>query len=536
MESAWTTAIPPEIDAPDSTKLFNFTKGRFVRDEEHQLAQRRREFNVGELARRAACVVQADRCLSIKKLPDGMYNRALLLSMDNGIEVVAKIPNPNAGQPHFTVASEVATMKFAREVLKTDLPEVYDWCSRAEETPVGAEYILMEKMEGVELEHVWPEMEIEDRLEVVKAIVAYQKSWASVSFEQYGSLYFAEDFKGENTPALVYTNDQGQRVEDPRFVVGPSTSHYAFDDGKGDIDFDRGPWSSLEEYHVAIGKGEIVCVKQAPHIPSSAASLRGPGLYQPTREKKVRALECYLQLLKHLLPADRSMGSSHLWHGDLHVGNIFVDPGNPTRIVGLIDWQSTELSPLYFQVGEPDFIEHEGPQLHGLERPKYSPGYDDLEDNAQKAADSLYLDQALCSMYRHLVYHKMRKVFDCLEFQHSKLYPFLLVPRSMLLEGEAVYLAKACELEKEWDSIPGAQGVSFPLTFTTTERQTIQEDVESFKLAIEAMRRIKKKLGKYLPDEGYVPENEHKEAVEALAQETDDVLSLVEELIHGPNA
>ncbi|KAG5971668.1 hypothetical protein E4U56_006648, partial [Claviceps arundinis] len=105
IESAWTTAIPPEIDAPDSTELFNFTRGRFVRDEEHQLAQRRREFNVGELARRAACVVQADRCLSIKKLSDGMYNRALLLSMDNGKEVVAKIPNPNAGQPHFTVAT-----------------------------------------------------------------------------------------------------------------------------------------------------------------------------------------------------------------------------------------------------------------------------------------------------------------------------------------------------------------------------------------------------------------------------------------------
>ncbi|KAG6298268.1 hypothetical protein E4U45_005206 [Claviceps purpurea] len=58
--------------------------------------------------------------------------------------------------------------------------------SRAEETPIGAEYILMEKMEGVELEEVWPEMEIEDRLEVVKAVAAYQLSWASVSFEQYG--------------------------------------------------------------------------------------------------------------------------------------------------------------------------------------------------------------------------------------------------------------------------------------------------------------------------------------------------------------
>ncbi|KAG6282022.1 hypothetical protein E4U48_005427 [Claviceps purpurea] len=307
--STWTTGIAPEIDAPDPAELFNFTRGRFVRDEEHEFAQRRREFNVGELARRAARVVQADRCLSIKKYPDGMYNRILLLSMDNGKEVVAKIPNPNAGQAHFTTASEVATMKFAREVLSTPLPKVYDWCSRAEETPVGAEFILMEKLNGVELQEVWRDMKIKDRYEVVKAITAYQKSWASVSFEKFGSLYFAEDFEGENVPALVYTDDQGRRVEDPRFVVGPSTSREMFDAGRGDIDFDRGPWNSLEEYHVAIWIREIACIQHVAHLPPSPVSLRGPGLYQATREKKVAAIDCYLKLLKHLIPANRSLGS-----------------------------------------------------------------------------------------------------------------------------------------------------------------------------------------------------------------------------------
>jgi hypothetical protein len=95
-----------------TAEIFNFTKGRFVTNEQHELAQRHRTFNVKELAQHAARTVKADRCLSIKKYPDGMYNRVLLLSMDNGKEVVAKIPNPNSGQPHFTTASEVATMKF----------------------------------------------------------------------------------------------------------------------------------------------------------------------------------------------------------------------------------------------------------------------------------------------------------------------------------------------------------------------------------------------------------------------------------------
>ncbi|KAG6155986.1 hypothetical protein E4U11_005831 [Claviceps purpurea] len=82
-----------------------------------------------------------------------------------------------------------------------------------------------------------------------------------------------------------------------------------FDAGRGDIDFDRGPWNSLEEYHVAIWIREIACIQHVAHLPPSPVSLRGPGLYQATREKKVAAIDCYLKLLKHLIPANRSLGS-----------------------------------------------------------------------------------------------------------------------------------------------------------------------------------------------------------------------------------
>ncbi|KAG6083651.1 hypothetical protein E4U15_001883 [Claviceps sp. LM218 group G6] len=80
------------IDSPDPWELFSFTSGRFVENEEHELAQRYRSFNILELARRAARAVQADTCLRIEKFPDGMYNRILLLTLGNGKEVVAKIP------------------------------------------------------------------------------------------------------------------------------------------------------------------------------------------------------------------------------------------------------------------------------------------------------------------------------------------------------------------------------------------------------------------------------------------------------------
>ena len=92
--------------------LFHYTRGRFVCNEKHEMLQRHVRFDVNELARCAAEAVGAKKCISIAKYPDGMYNKSMMLTMDEGSRVVAKVPNPNAGLPHLTTASEVATMEF----------------------------------------------------------------------------------------------------------------------------------------------------------------------------------------------------------------------------------------------------------------------------------------------------------------------------------------------------------------------------------------------------------------------------------------
>jgi hypothetical protein len=92
--------------------LFNYTRGRFVCNEKYEMSQRHVHFNVNELARCAAEAVGAKTCVSVAKYPDGMFNKSMLFTMNDGSQVVAKVPNPNAGLPHFTTASEVATMDF----------------------------------------------------------------------------------------------------------------------------------------------------------------------------------------------------------------------------------------------------------------------------------------------------------------------------------------------------------------------------------------------------------------------------------------
>lgn len=100
------------LDLPLKDDYFQFTRGRFVSNEQHEMSQRYVRFDVNALARLAAEAVGSKSCVSIEKYPEGMFNKALLLTMEDGTQVVAKVPNPNAGQPHFTTASEVATMDF----------------------------------------------------------------------------------------------------------------------------------------------------------------------------------------------------------------------------------------------------------------------------------------------------------------------------------------------------------------------------------------------------------------------------------------
>jgi hypothetical protein len=113
----------PDWDSDE--RLFTFTRGRFLYDEDHQMAQRTVRFSMSELARAAAASIGADRCVHVQKCPDGLYNKAYLLRMDDGQEVIGKVPNPNAGLPHYTTASEVATMDFIGTPRRSLAPLLY---------------------------------------------------------------------------------------------------------------------------------------------------------------------------------------------------------------------------------------------------------------------------------------------------------------------------------------------------------------------------------------------------------------------------
>ena len=120
----------------------------------------------------AAQFDDSTECVCVVKL-EGNFNKAFLLTMNDGNEIISNIPCPNAGPPSLTTASEVATLKFrmyhikwmrvkldlayslyililVRSRTSIRVPEMFAWSSNAT-NPVGAEFSIMEKVRGVGL-------------------------------------------------------------------------------------------------------------------------------------------------------------------------------------------------------------------------------------------------------------------------------------------------------------------------------------------------------------------------------------------------
>lgn len=86
------------------------------------------------------------------------------------------------------------------------------WSSNAREKTIGAEYIIMEKVAGVQLDKVRSNMDINDRFEIVQAISGYQKALMSTSFARYGSLYYSSDLDDSDGCVLEREWNWGQRA------------------------------------------------------------------------------------------------------------------------------------------------------------------------------------------------------------------------------------------------------------------------------------------------------------------------------------
>ena len=68
------------------------------------------------------------------------------------------------------------------------IPKVLDWSD--DDGSLGTEYIIMEAAEGVNLFHMWPQMNTLQHMQFVKRAGLFLAELSNLQFPAYGSLYF----------------------------------------------------------------------------------------------------------------------------------------------------------------------------------------------------------------------------------------------------------------------------------------------------------------------------------------------------------
>ncbi|KKZ65771.1 hypothetical protein EMCG_08420 [[Emmonsia] crescens] len=493
----------PSLDQHEN--FFRYTSGRWLWDEEQQLRDRFTPFNVLELQRIAARSVGANKCVAMIKLAEGSFNKTFRLTMDDGSTAIARLPHPIAGPKYYTTASEVATMDFARTVLRIPVPQIYSWSAHID-NPVGAEYIIMEEAAGTKLEDVWDKLPLEDRIVIMKDLVLIENKLLSVSFSNYGNLYYSSE-PMSGTSAAEVMNDASPEVKSDvkkRFSIGPVVDRDFWSKERSVMNIDRGPWKLAQDYVVALANQELEWIKQYA-VPKSVDDPLLISAVQNTPRAHISLLQKYLQVAPYLLPTDPDIIAPTIWHTDLHSGNLFVDKG---RITSVIDWQGAWAGPLLLQGRHSRLVDHHGDII--LKPPA---NFKDLEPNEKAQLRK----QMASSIVIYLYEQQTAKVNPCLDqVLRLKLGRIRCDPISFASntwDDDILPLRESLiNLERHWHGL----GFDFacPIHFTEEELQGHAKDGEGWNEVQDFWRALEGIVTR----DGWAPHNLYDDAVALFAE------------------
>ncbi|KAL2815183.1 phosphotransferase enzyme family protein [Aspergillus granulosus] len=452
--------------------LYHYTRHRWLFNEQTELSKRHVWFNLWRLIDVAVnCCDGARYCTRVLKCPEGLRNKAFILTMDNGAEVFAKIPNPNAGPSQYTTASEVATLELLRDVFKIPVPRVLAWSSASTNSPVEAEYIITEKAQGVRLGSVWDQWSREAKLKLITQVIDMENKLTAIRFPKHGSIYFKEDLHSLTGEVEAIEVDSVAPGCLSRFSIGPLTSSELWKNGRSEIDLDRGPWLDPWEYTQALGRNEISWIQSHAHprmnyyrsledyeLPSDGLAL----------------LSQYMDVARYLVPpsTDEMATSIVLWHPDLHLDNVFVDP-DTCDITCIVDWQSACVAPLFYQSSVPKMLRHHQPVQEGWVIPERPGNYSSLSENEKQRVDNDLESETLHKYYEAQVFKRAPRHWAVL---HQATVPILRQP-ARLVSGvwenrDLFFLRQSLiSLSRNWHGIFASDQLPCPIHFTDKKLQ-----------------------------------------------------------------
>ena len=113
-------------------------------------------------------------------------------------------------------------MDYARTVLGLPVPEVRAWSAHASSSHgVGTEFIIMDKVPGVELSSRWSNLTYDQWQPLVMETVDLTARFCTRKFSQIGSIFYKEDVSKELQKRPLYAEGEEMDEASEKFRIGP---------------------------------------------------------------------------------------------------------------------------------------------------------------------------------------------------------------------------------------------------------------------------------------------------------------------------
>ncbi|KAK4221255.1 kinase-like domain-containing protein [Podospora fimiseda] len=283
----------------------------------------------------------------ISTFSEGAFHRLFLISSPlTGEEFIFRVALPV--DPFFKTESEVATMDYVRLNSPVHVPRVIAYSFDAS-NELGFEWILMEKVNGVQLAKVEESMSVESKICLAQQLANVLRTlWAAHEFDLYGNLYYADIWNQVNHRPTTQPSKSSRALLDSGFVIGRIVNGTFFGGKRLLFPCNRGPFKTTAEFAAA----EVEILSHAVHnigpIPNTDYYCESDEALAKNKTEVLSTLERLSEAIQKIYSSPPANGDdvNVLRHEDMSSRNVLVDP-ETYDLVSIIDWESVSILPAW---------------------------------------------------------------------------------------------------------------------------------------------------------------------------------------------
>lgn len=221
-------------------------------------------------------------------------------------------------------------------------------------------------------------------------------------------------------------------------------------------------------------------------------------------DETLSLLDRYLQLAPAMVPP-RSTDDTHsptLWHPDLHLDNVFIDPESK-QITCVIDWQSAAILPFFYHCGVATMFRHEGPVSGDMTAwPRRPENYHSLEQDEKDKIDNLIGSECLHKYYLAITHNRNPRHRTALQLHNEVRTQPRRIVQNVWKDGDVFFLRRALiRIVNEWESLCPDSGPA-PVSFNEQDMALHAHEEENRGHVSEVLTLFRNNWG--LPPDGSV--------------------------------